>query len=52
MGRKAGNAETRRAGLAGAEKLTFAPQFQVLLGDQEPVLAVAQDRQAGMAGFA
>jgi hypothetical protein len=39
-------AELRLAGLAGAERLAAAAQAEVLLGDDEAVLGVAQDEQA------
>ncbi|GEM_PF-5707169 len=49
---EAGNAEAGRAGLSGAEKLPFAAQLQILFGDQEAVLAIAQDRQTRPTVFA
>ena len=44
--------ETRRAGLAGAQKLAFAAQLQVLLGNAKTVLRLAQDGQPRAAVFA
>ena len=52
MGLEAGDTETGRAGLAGAEQLAFTTQLQILFRDQEAVLAVAQDGKPGAAIFA
>ena len=41
-----GKAQGRQAALPGAEHLAAAAQAQILLGDAEPVLGLAQDRDA------
>src|SRR5689334_19485358 len=46
------DAKARHAGLAGAEHVAFAAQAQVLLGDAEAVLGLAQNLDARLGGFA
>ena len=46
------DAEARHAGLAGAEHVAFAAQAQILLGDAEAVLGLAQDLDARLGGLA
>ena len=47
-----GEAKSRRAGLADAEHLALAAQSQILLGDAEAVLGLAQDLEPRPRRFA
>src|SRR5213079_2625976 len=44
--------KARHAGLAGAEHVAFAAQAQILLGDAEAVLGLAQNLDPCLGGFA
>ena len=46
------DAEAGHAALARAEHVAFAAQPQILLGDAEAVLGLAQDREPRLGGFA
>ena len=52
MGFRAGQRETWHARLAGAKNLAFAAQLQVLLGNAEAVLGLAQHFQPAVRGVA
>src|SRR6185503_9679817 len=50
--REVGDAEFRHAALAQAQRIAAAAEAQILLGDAEAVLGLAQDREPRLGGLA
>ncbi len=44
--------EAWRARLTGPQNLALTAQFQILLGNQKPILGFPHDRQTALGGFA